>query len=306
MSFGLLTLLVLAIAGSEMTAYYQLRIKGVHDFDTQYSRVQIFNATDAKTGRAIRAMSTDPYFVQSVVYLDGDDLFTSYSRFYHLLRHLRPGFDNTLMIGGAGFTFPKNYLQTYPNATIDVVEIDPQMDEIAREYFRLLPDDRMNIVNDDGRVFLNNAPSGSYDAVLMDAFGSLFSVPYQLTTVEAVRHIDRVLDPEGVVIFNLGAAVTGDRSQFLRSELATYHSIFPSVHVFKVHADRNDADVQNLIIVACKTVCMSGQTVSSDPEIQTLFANRYSQTIPLDLPILTDDLAPVEHYNSFAQNSYQR
>jgi len=305
-SFALLTLFVLGIAGSETTAYYQREVKGVRDFDTEYSRVQIFGAKEAKTNRSIRAMVTDPYFVQSVVYLDGDDLFASYSHFYHLLRYLRPGFRNTLMIGGAGFTFPKNYIQTYPDATIDVVEIDPRMTDIARDYFRLETDARMKIVNEDGRVFLNAAPSGAYHAVLMDAFGSLFSVPYQLTTIEAVRHIDRVLDANGVVIFNLGSAVTGVRSRFLRSELATYRAVFPSVNVFKVHAEKDDEDVQNLIIVACKTECLSDQATSPDSEIQSLLANRYLENIPLDIPILTDDLAPVEYYNSFAQNSYRR
>ena len=306
MSFALLTLFVLGIAGSETTAYYQLRVKGVHDFDTEYSRVQIFNAKEEKSGRAIRAMVTDPYFVQSVVYLDGDDLFASYSHFYHLLRHIRPEFQKTLMIGGAGFTFPKNYIRTYPNATIDVVEIDPRMNDIARDYFRLEPDPRMKIVNEDGRVFLNAAPSGTYHAVLMDAFGSLFSVPYQLTTLEAVRHIDRVLDPKGVAIFNLGSGVSGSRSRFLRSELATYHAVFPFVHVFKVHSERNDEDVQNLMIVACKTECISDGASSPDSEINGLLANRYRENIPLDVPVLTDDLAPVEYYNSFAQNSYHR
>jgi spermidine synthase len=210
------------------------------------------------------------------------------------------------MIGGAGFTFPKNYLRTYPDATIDVVEIDPRMDDIARDYFRLEPDPRMKIVNEDGRVFLNQAPAGGYHAVLMDAFGSLFSVPYQLTTIEAVRQIDRVLDSDGVVIFNLGSAVTGNRSRFLQSELATYRSVFPAVHVFKVHVEKSDEDVQNLIIVACKTKCLSDQAASSDAEIQGLLANRYPENISLEMPILTDDLAPVEYYNSFAQNSFHR
>lgn len=306
-SFALLTLLVLGVMGSELTTYYQLRVKRVRDFDTEYSRVQIFDAAEAKTGRAIRAMATDPYFIQSGAYLDGDDLFASYSRYYHLLRYLRPGFQKTLMIGGAGFTFPRNYLQTYPDATIDVVEIDPEMTNIARDYFRLEPDPDLKIVNEDGRVFLNSAPSGSYQAVLMDAFGSLFSVPYQLTTIEAVRHIDRVLDPHGVVIFNLGSAVTGDGSRFLRSEFATYRAVFPSVYLFKVRADRDDGQVQNLIIVACKTECLANDVPSSDQEIQTSLANRYINDIPLDdAAILTDDLAPVEYYNSFAQNSYHR
>jgi spermidine synthase len=306
MSFGVLTLFALGIAGSEAAAYYQLQVKGIRDFDTEYSRVQIFRATDGKTGRPIRAMVTDPYFVQSVVYLDGDELFTSYTHFYHLLRYIRPGFRNTLMIGGAGFTFPRNYIRAYPDAAIDVVEIDPRMNDIARDYFRLEPDPRIKIVNEDGRTFLNSAPSAAYHAVLMDAFGSLFSVPYQLTTLEAVRHVDRVLDAEGVVIFNLGSAVSGSRSRFLQSELATYRVVFPYVHVFKVHPEKSDGDVQNLMIVACKTECLSDQPASSDAEIQGMLANRYLKDIAIAMPVLTDDFAPVEYYNSFAQNSYHR
>ena len=41
------------------------------------------------------------------------------------------------MIGGAGYSFPKEYLRTYPTHDIDVVEIDPQMTEIARRFFDL-------------------------------------------------------------------------------------------------------------------------------------------------------------------------
>jgi spermidine synthase len=305
-NFALLTLFVLGIAGSEAAVYYQLRVGGLRDFDTEYSRVQIFHATDQKTGRPIRAMATDPYFVQSVIYLDGDDLFASYTRYYHLLPYLRPGFRNSLMIGGAGFTFPTNYLLAYPVATIDVVEIDPQMDDIARDHFRLDNDPRMRIINDDGRVFLKRAPTGSYNAVMMDAFGSLFSVPYQLTTIEAVREIDRVLDSEGVVIFNLGSAISGNASRFLQSEFATYRAVFPSVHLFKVNREKTDEQVQNLIIVACKTECLPGQSTSADEKVEQLLASRYIDNFPLNEPVLTDDLAPVEYYNSFAQNSYHR
>ncbi|MEO8042243.1 MAG: fused MFS/spermidine synthase [Acidobacteriota bacterium] len=236
-SFGILTIFVFGIAGSELTAYYQLRTKGMHDVDTEYSRVQIFRGTEAKTGRPLRAMATDPYFVQSIIYLDGDELFAKYSHFYHLLRYLRPEFRSTLMIGGAGYTFPQNYLQTYPNASIDVVEIDPAMTSIAREYFRLEDSSRLKVIHDDGRVFLNRAEMGTYDAVLMDAFGSLFSVPYQLTTIEAVQNISRVLDDNGIVIFNLGSAIRGDSNRLLQAELATYHAVFPTVELFKVNSD---------------------------------------------------------------------
>ncbi|HUR98812.1 MAG TPA: fused MFS/spermidine synthase [Pyrinomonadaceae bacterium] len=306
LSFAVIVVFVLGVAGSELTTFHQLRANGLRDLDTEYSRVQIFRATDPKSARPIQAMATDPYFVQSVIYLDGDELFAKYNRYYHLLRHLRPEFHTTLMIGGAGYTFPRNYLQRYPDASMDVVEIDPQMTAIAHEYFRLNDDPRLRTIHEDGRVFLNRAGTATYNAVLMDAFGSLFSVPYQLTTIEAVRNVSRVLDDQGVVIFNLGSAIRGDSNRFLQAELATYAAVFRSVHLFKVNTDYTDEQTQNLMIVACKTDCLDSAATSADREIADLLSHRYAGELPLRIPVLTDDLAPVEYYNSFAQNLYHR
>ena len=298
-------LFFLGALGSELTAYYGRSVKNFHDIDTEYSRVQVFDTTDAATGRPIRAMAIDPYFVQSVIYLDSEDLYARYIPFYHLARHLRPDFGTALMIGGAGYTFPQEYLRVYPNALIDVVEIDPQMTDIARRHFRLSDDPRLRIFHQDGRVFLNRADPGRYHVVFMDAFGSLFSVPYQLTTIEAVRHIHRTLDDEGIVIFNVGSAIRGDSSGFLQAELATYQAVFSRVVLFKVQTDRADEQTQNLIVVACKNEC-NVYKETSDPEIVRLLAHRYTEDVPIAAPVLTDDLAPVEYYNSFGQNLHTR
>ena len=86
----------------------------------------------------------------------------------------------------------------------------------------------------------------------MDAFSSLFSVPFQLTTIEAVEQISRVLKPDGVVIFNIGGALEGSSSRFLQAEFATYKKVFPQVFIFKVNPEKEDSQVQNLIMVATK------------------------------------------------------
>jgi len=304
-NFGVLTLFVLAIAGSEFGRYMLFRSSALHDIDTEYSRVQVFQTTQPSSGRKFQAMATDPYFVQSAMFLDGDDLVFQYNHFYHLLRYYRPDFRQTLMIGGAGFTFPREYLRAYPEATMDVAEIDPKMTEIARRFFRLQDDQRLAIYHEDGRTFLNRSPSGKYDVILMDAFGSLFSVPYQLTTVEAVREFHRALDEEGIVIFNLGSAIRGEGSRFLQAEFRTYQEVFEQVQLFKVNLDYTDEHLQNLMIVACKRQCRSEET-RADEYIANLLTHRYDRDLPLPLPVLTDDLAPVEYYNSFAQNLYRR
>jgi spermidine synthase len=300
-NFSVLILFVLSIAGSESSAYFAWRSSELLDIDTEYSRIQVFRTTDTATGRPMRVMATDPHYIQSAAYLDGDDLALKYAPFYHLIRHFSPGIGTTMMIGGAGYAFPRDYLKTYPDATIDVVEIDPKMTEIAREHFGLRDDPRLAIHHADGRVFLNQTEDAKYDAVLVDAFGFLFTIPYHLTTLEAVRHISRVLDDDGVVIVNVGGSIRGRTSSFFQAELATYRAVFPHVFVFKVNPDHADDRTQNLMIVACKSVC-DRTPDRTDAEVSRMLTHRYTADFPVQVPVLTDDLAPVEYYNSFAQN----
>jgi spermidine synthase len=301
MNIGIITIFVLGVTGSELNTFYLREKFAMYDKDTEYNRVQVFQTVDPKTGRKLQAMSIDPYFMQSAMFLDTGETPFAYAPFYHLIRHYRPDFKRTLLVGGAGYTLPKEFLHTYPAAEMDVVEIDPAMTEIAREYFRLQDDPRLTIHHEDGRVFLNNAQSAKYDAVLMDAFTSLFSVPHQLTTIEAVRQIDRVLTDNGVVIFNVGSAITGRGSYFLQAELATYREVFPQVQVFKVNSDYTDERLQNVIIVASKSR-RSTTFESNDPQLAGLLSHRYLNEIAT-MPILTDDLAPVEYYSSVAQSA---
>ena len=297
-----LLLLVLGIGASELWRQMLWRSHELIDIDSEYTRVQIFRADDPTTRRPIRALSFDPYSTQSAMFLDGrpDELVFDYTKFYHLVRAANPGFQRTLMIGGAGYSYPKSYLAEYPNAELEVVEIDPGMTRIAREHFRLADDPRLTIRHEDGRVFLNNAETARYDAVLMDAFGSLFSIPFHLTTIEAVRHIDRVLTPDGVAIFNVGSAITGPASNFLQAEFRTYQEVFPRVYLFKVRPERPDTDLQNLIVLACKRECLP-TVPAGDTVVNSLTSRLHTAPVPITRPALTDDLAPVERYSSIAQ-----
>lgn len=297
-----ITFFFFGVAASEGGAYILRKNNGVYDIDTEYSRVQVFETKDPATGQPIRALATDPYFVQSATFLDSDELVLEYGKYYHLIRHFKPDFADTLIIGGAGYTFPREYLRTYPTARIDVVEIDPGMTQIARDHFRLTDDARMQIFHEDGRIYASRAATAQYDAILMDAFGSLFSVPTHLTTLEAVTQYHRILKPNGVIIFNLGAAISGEGSKFLNAELATYKQVFPQVHLFKVNADYPNERLQNLIIVASKSTDPAQN--KDDATIKPLLDHRYTGALPEGAAILTDDLAPVEYYNSIAQNLY--
>lgn len=303
LNIAVFILFFFGIGISEAKIYFLRQTNDLHDIDTEYSRIQVFQTTEPKTGKPIRALATDPYFMQSATFLDSDELTLEYAKYYHLISHFKPDLQKTLLIGGAGYTFPRDYLNKYPNAEIEVVEIDKGMTKIAEDFFRMQPNPRMKITHEDGRIFLNRTQSDQFDAVLMDAFGSLFSVPYHLTTREAVTQISRVLKDDGVIVFNLGGAISGEGSKFLQAELKTYREVFPHVYLFKINPDYTNEQFQNLIIVAVK----GGNKITpttDNPQFKPLFANLYEKNIPLDQKILTDDLAPVEYYNSFSQSIY--
>jgi spermidine synthase len=115
------------------------------------------------------------------------------------------------MIGGAGYSFPKDYLAKYPDKNIDVVEIDPSVTEIAKEYFSLdTSDPHLHIFHADARVFLNQNTK-KYDAIFGDAFTSWYSIPYQLTTREAIQAHYDTLTESGVLILNVISAIEGKK-----------------------------------------------------------------------------------------------
>ena len=300
--FSSIVIFVFGIAATEAIAHFMWTYNRVFAVDTEYARLTLFQPDDPKTGKKIQALSNDPYFVQSAVFLDSDELVFDYNRFFHLAGYYRGGLKNSLMIGGAGYTFPRDHLRKYPEASIDVVEIDPGMTQIAREYFRLQDDPKMTVFHADARVFLNSAPAGKYDVIFLDAFGTLFSVPYQLTTVEAARAMKNALNDDGILVANVGAALTGEADMFLRAELATWRAVFHEVKVFKVKRDRGDAELQNLVLIAFKQPPVPSPAAS---DFASLLEHEVINKASGSLPILTDDLAPVEYYNSIAQRHYR-
>jgi spermidine synthase len=166
---------------------------------------------------------------------------------------------------------------------------------LARKYFRLPENDRLTIQNKDGRALLNKAPTGVYDVIYGDAYRSSFSIPYQLTTIEAMQKAHDSLTENGVMMINVISGIEGKTGRFLRAEYRTLKEVFPAVYVFPVTDPSDRFLVQNIIVIASKS--------SSPPDysrvsasVRHYAANLLTQPPLGDEPVLTDDLAPVDQY----------
>lgn len=262
-----------------------------------------FTYTDPASGatvtRQLVEMYTSPTAVQSAIFAGNEsELVLEYSKLFRVL----PGFFNpearsALLIGGAGYTVAKDFLNQNPAGTMDVVEIDPKMTEVAEKYFNLEMGPRLGIYHEDGRTYLNRNEK-KYDVIMVDAFHA-FVAPYQLTTLEAVQKMSDSLTDDGIVLANIYQSIEGDGGKFFRAEYATFKEVFPELYVFRVQ-NHDPKAVQNLILVATRSP-EKVELTSEDKELQFYLERYWDGEIVLDMPILTDDFAPTEHYMASAR-----
>lgn len=267
--------------------------KGHIDLDTAYSRILIYNTIYEE--RPVRIMSMDKISM-SGMFLDGNDLVFDYTKGYNLAEHFNNNIYSALMIGGAAYSYPKEFLTRYPNATIDVVEIDPEVTELAKKYFRLKDNPNLEIYHEDGRIFLNKNKK-QYDVIYGDAYTSIFTIPFQLATKEAAQLMYDSLSDDGVVIVNIISTGTGPKSGLFASEYFTFKEVFPQVFAFQVE-DKELSSVQNLMLVASKK--NSHIDLNSPNAELAYYLNLYipNDLISEDGIVFTDEYAPIEYFTS--------
>jgi spermidine synthase len=277
---------LLVFAGFPVFWMIQMRIPphplGI-ERDTSYQRLFIRDDKDFATNRPVRMLMIDVYGIQSAMFLDrDDDLVAEYTKVFRVADAFVPDPRRVLMIGGAGYAYPKDLLRRHPNAKIDVVEIDPGMTKAAEEYFELPQTHRLSIYHEDGRVFLlrNNS---LYDVIYIDAFGELITPPFHLLTKEMFELAKKRISDNGILVMNIIGAYEGPRAKLLSAIQKTAADVFSSVQLYPVGAKAAD-QTQNIILVA-----------SSNPLSQALPGTKDS-ALKEDVSLFTDAFAPVEHY----------
>ena len=109
---------------------------------------------------------------------------------------------NILVLGLGGGIIAK-WLHENTDASIDVVEIIPELKEIAEKYFNLPTDDRMNIIVDDCNEFIFST-NNKYDIVVVDIFGAVsVNIPSSIDEANTFHTgIKRVMKEQGMASIN--------------------------------------------------------------------------------------------------------
>lgn len=234
---------------------------------------------------------------------DPSKLVLEYTKSFHLTSLINPQLEKVLFVGGGGFSGPKSFLSNYDDiTTVDVVEIDPLVVDVAKEYFFVVDDPRMEIITEDARVFLTQTDK-KYDAIILDAYAG-YEIPFHLMTEQFYEILDERLNDNGVIVSNFLGTLQGQNSELLQANYKTLQEIFPSVFVFPSNIENTDRR-QNIIIVALEDQESTkfGSIAHLQPECavqkimecERFFENYYPNLkVKNDVKILTDQLSPVD------------
>lgn len=306
----LILLVLLLTIPTFMFGGIQARLSGsvVYRSNTPYSTLTVVD----DVSRGIRTLYLNN-LPNSAMYLNGSNsAVLRYTDYFNLAFLFNPGIERALFIGGGGFSGPKQFLEYYPDVLVDVVEVDPEVVRVAKEYFEVSEDPRLNIFVEDGRTFLGGA--GIYDVIILDAYSKSY-VPFHLMTLEFFEELDEHLTANGVIVSNLISSLVGDTSELLMAEHRTLGEIFLQVYLFRTRSS-SLSTVQNICLIATKNLTRRSMTdlveravfFPEQGEALEKFAQNLfdSEGVAEGALILTDDYAPaISLLNPVTQAPYE-
>ena len=207
---------------------------------------------------------------------------------------------NVLILGMGTGTYAKQCRSYFPGISVEGVEIDEKITDLAREHFDL--DEDIKVTTYDGRAFLNslkgayksNAASAmKYDVIMVDAYQDI-TIPFQMSTVEFFGLVKQSLKPDGVMVVNMNmhSDKKGSINEYLCDTIA---SVFSDVYTVTVEGTTNRE------LFASDRTGMPDRLSENtdkieDPELKWVMEDIYDRMERYEGGelILTDDKAPVE------------
>jgi spermidine synthase len=202
-----------------------------------------------------------------------------------------PGALDVLSVGGGGFTFPHYLDATRPGTEHTVLEIDRELEAIARSELGFT--DQSDVVVGDARATIAEIPDDSIDLVIGDAFSG-YTVPWHLTTFEFNEIVDSKMRSEGTYVINV---IDDGGLRFVRSAANTFQGVFDHVAVIAPPAYLAGLDGGNFVIVGSQAELDLNAIVdrirSRGGSEDAIGGIQLAEFIG-DATILRDDFAPVD------------
>ncbi|XP_053285986.1 eEF1A lysine and N-terminal methyltransferase [Pleuronectes platessa] len=151
---------------------------------------------------------------------------------------------SVLLVGLGGGGLPQFLRDFVPNVTVEVVELDAVVLEVAKEWFGFRPDERLTVTLGDGldRICaLEKEGGGLFDVIMFDVDNKDSTVgmscpPGAFVETSILQKVCSLLTPRGIFMLNL---VCRD-SALRNSVLQRLSTLFPSILSRKIEGEVNE------------------------------------------------------------------
>jgi spermidine synthase len=286
-----------------------------------YEGESIYNYLQVKTLADRTILSTNVLFgVQSVTMKQG-----GLTGLYYDTALAAPALadhaDSALILGMGTGTYARQLREYYPKMSIQGVEIDQSITNLAGRYFDEPSD--IPVSTYDGRAWLEGT-SKKFDVIMVDAYQDI-TIPFQMSSTEFFTAVRQHLNPGGVMVVNMNMISDGEGSinQALQATISSVFNVgtnFESVVMADVGGTTNrelfakapssERRTSSNKVIEDNTMQRSAQAsalqqrteeLTGDAELTEYMGQVASHLVTVDRGnagdaslVLTDDKAPVE------------
>jgi spermidine synthase len=188
------------------------------------------------------------------------------------------------ILGNAAGTTSRAYEFFFPETRVDGVEIDAELSEIGRRWFDM-NNPRLHLYHEDARPFIRRIDA-RYDVITLDTYRQPY-IPFYLVTREFFEEVRDRLEPDGVLVINVGHPRGEDAFEKVMS--ATVGAAFPYVM-------RDPVKPTNTLVVASRAPLSEAGLRAGrvPPELSATAAAQRLEPPLRGGAVYTDDKAPVE------------
>ena len=262
--------------------------------DLAYEGESVYNYLQVKESDQRVILSTNVLFgVQSV--LMKEEGLTGMYYDYAMAAPLMTEKDNPqecemLILGMGTGTYATQCHRYFGEMSLEGVEIDDRITDLAREYFEL--PEKVKVTTYDGRAFLN-ATDRKYDVIMVDAYQDI-TIPFQMSSVEFFTLVKEHLKEGGIMVVNMNMRGSGEGNinQYLAD---TISRVFEEVYTVDVTGSTNRELFASDNPHMTENLVKNTEKLTDDELIGLL--SRVNQNLSVYKAgnyILSDDRAPVE------------
>jgi spermidine synthase len=203
---------------------------------------------------------------------------------------------NILIIGHAGGTISRQYSHFFKDKNIKIkgVELDKEVTNAAYQFFNLAEQKGLEVINVDGRIYLQKTPE-KYDLIFIDAYTGDLYIPFQLTTKEFFSLARSKLKENGILAMMIISSKP-EKEKLFRGISNTIKAVFPFLYIFPSGSEHEYFALASNLPLGEKLTNLKDITDLNElKNLSSHIGQKFKEITSFEEKyVLTDNKAPVE------------